>query len=467
MSESGDAPSHEPLPAAEVGHERAPRPPRAPWRTMALNLALIMTIFLTRERWGAWVVESSEPCDGIPAEIRALSPDARRAVIPWDDCWVLWDVEGSKRLAAFRTGPSYSTMFSPDGSKMLATVQPEGDKEETVVVDAETGARLAALAGIEGVFEASFSSDGLSIVAEGAEGYARIWNAEDGSVAAKLGEYPDGLWDAEFFPDGGTVLTAGPGDVRLWDTRTGKLRVRLVDDAAEFTHARVCAEGRNVFTCSGHRAFLAEAASGMHLAEFDACLSLAVSDTGRELAVYDESAGTVAALDPKSGDVLFERELGEVADLHFADGGRRLLAGGKEGWQDVMMVLDARTGDVVGKFAYNDRMRLHMSPDGARVLTKERWNPARLHSARTGALLAEWPRADPVGFLGDDRVMLKVNSMTEEDITEEVCVLRRIRPEQWWGVFCLWHLWLIVALALALIASGWRDIKRMRRGGCA
>ena len=40
---------------------RLPWHARAPWLTMALNLALVVTIFLTRERWAAWVVEYELP----------------------------------------------------------------------------------------------------------------------------------------------------------------------------------------------------------------------------------------------------------------------------------------------------------------------------------------------------------------------------------------------------------------------
>ncbi|MHC4249648.1 MAG: hypothetical protein ACYS9X_11025, partial [Planctomycetota bacterium] len=45
----------------------------------------------------------------------------------------------------------------------------------------------------------------------------------------------------------------------------------------------------------------------------------------------------------------------------------------------------------------------------------------------------------------------------------EVCIWRRRRPEWWWGVLCLPHLWLIVALAAAVVWSGWRDLRRLRR----
>jgi len=42
-------------------------------------------------------------------------------------------------------------------------------------------------------------------------------------------------------------------------------------------------------------------------------------------------------------------------------------------------------------------------------------------------------------------------------------VWRRIRPEWWWGVFYLWHFWLIVALSLAFAWTIWRDARSLGR----
>jgi hypothetical protein len=39
----------------------------------------------------------------------------------------------------------------------------------------------------------------------------------------------------------------------------------------------------------------------------------------------------------------------------------------------------------------------------------------------------------------------------------------KIRPEWWWGVFWLPHLYLIAALVVALGLSGLRDLKRLNQ----
>jgi len=447
-----------------------------PLLTMGINLTLIAVVFLTRNRWDAWVVERTDLGVGTPMAVVAVSRDARRAVLyRWDPdrhyALLLWDIETSRRLATYQFWPwhGYFATFSPDGTKMLATVPAAKGGNETVLFDAETGERLATLAGASGpgiLGHGSFSPDGRFVISPGGapDGYARVWSASDGSLVLKLGKHAEGAYGAEFSPRGGTILTAGRGDVRLWDAHTGELRTRLLDGDAERTRARLCAGGRNVFICSDERGLLVEAASGARLLELGACHAWAVSDTRGVLAVYDNSAGTVAVLDATSGGMLLERRLGGVRRLRFADGGRRLLAGRSADPGHVCTVLDAGTGEVLCEFPYDPRGGPMLSLDGARLLThrpwttEESWTPVRLYSTRTGDLLAEWPQAQRLGFLGNDRIMLKPATATEDHR-----VLRRIRPEWWWGVFWLWHFWVIVALGVALAASIRRDVRIMRR----
>ncbi|MHC5054703.1 MAG: WD40 repeat domain-containing protein [Planctomycetota bacterium] len=459
---------------------------------MGLNLALIITILLTRERWDAWIVESRGldggtpkqwdgwvaekrgPVGGTPMGVVASSRNARRALIYWtwnhglDIHRVLWDIEASRSLATYWQWHSNFAALSPDGTKMVATV-PGDERNETVLFDGKTGGKLAVLAGswdLHGLTTGSFSPDGRHIIsAAGApDGYVRVWSAVDGSLVLKLGKHKGGAHGAEFSPNGETILTIGLNDFRLWDARTGELRARLVDGDAGLTGARFCAGGRNVFIWSDELGLLVEAASGERLLELGACYTCAVSDSGREIAVYGKGGSPVAILDATSGDTLLRTQLGRVFRLRFADGGRRLLAGYRKGLGYVNTLLDTRTGEVLGEFPYKPPDRgLTLSLDGTRLLThkpwteKERWTPVQLYSVKTGRLLAEWPEAEGEGFLGSDRIILSSRGEREGPR-----ILRRIRPEQWWGVLALWHFWLIVALGGALAWSGWRDTKRMR-----
>jgi hypothetical protein len=445
---------------------------------MGLNLALIITIFLTRERWDAWVAENRFRGGWTHQEVIAVSPDSRRAIVHrghgMDSFLVLWDIQTSRSLAYHLTRHASSATFSPDGTKILAIVPAAGDRNEAVLLDAETGERNALLASTKGMGNlesCSFSLDGRFVIHAGnvPDGRAHIWSATDGSHVMALGEEGGAIHDAEFSPGGGTVLTVAlESDVRLWDAHSGELLWRIDDEDDQRAYARFCVGGQNVLVCSDQRTLLVEAASGIPLVALGACFPTVVSGTGREIVVHYESASTVALLDATNGDTLFETQLDGVRSFRFADGGRRLLVERRGDRRDVVTVLDARTGKALGEFPYDHKAPLTLSPDRMRILARERGRLARLHSTRTGSLLAEWAGMRPVGFLGNDRVMLQGSREMEDGR-----ILRRVRPEEWWGVVALWHFWLIVAIGGALAWSGWRDIKRMRgtatgiQQGCA
>jgi len=427
---------------------------------MGLNLALIMTIFLTRERWAAWVVETDDAGGGFPIDVPADSVKTKRAVILWNDRFVLWDVETSKRIASFEPEIlAYFATFSPDGTKLLMSVEAEEDRGMTIVVNAEDGEQLATLEGSEGEDEASFSPDGRLILAQTDLAHLCVWRAADGSRALKLKPNGDECCDAGFSPDGGAILTYTAGEVSLWDVRTGERRKSLLKINSQFTSAAFCAGGRNVIVWLGKEAVLLDTKSGTCVARTKAFGLGAISRDGRTFAVERTEAGPVAIHDAATGEMLVETQLSGVARFSYADDGKRLLVERREDRNDLLAILDTRTGGIVGEIPYDHMDPFALSPDGARILVKKRWAPARLHSARTGQLLAEWPEGWPVGFLGNDRVMQYVSDNESEGIR----VLRRIRPEEWWGVLCLWHFWLIVALGAALAWSGWRDIRRMER----
>ncbi|MHC4248709.1 MAG: WD40 repeat domain-containing protein [Planctomycetota bacterium] len=439
--------------AAEIGHAGAPRPPRAPWLTMGLNLALIATIFLTRERWAAWQLQE------LGLELRpwgTVEPtfsDGRRVVLSLQDepPTVLWNAEASRAIASYDFDIGLCCAFSPDGTSVV--VNGLGD-EQAFVLDAETGSLRATLAvGADGMRCVSFSADSALVIAGCEDGYARVWRAADGSQVLKLGPHSDAVYSAELSPNGSAILTAAPGDVRIWDAESGVLLKRLLNAEDELTYAAFCAQARRILIWFDGRIDLVDAASGERLTRLEICGLWALSPDSQTFAVPERETDCVLAVDARTGEVIWKQALGGLEALLFADGGKRVLASRGS----AMTVLDASTGRAVGEVPFYGAGPFPLSSDGTRFLYKERWTPARLYSARTGELLAELPYADPIGFLGNDSVAL-----LHSGETDEARVHRRVRPERWWGVLWLWHFWVIIALALALIASGWRDLRRMQ-----
>lgn len=141
-----------------------------------------------------------------------------------------------------------------------------------LVVDMQSGAVLATLAGHEGnVLYAGFSPDGDRVVTTGSDGTARIWSA-DGDLQATLehpgvveeGEDaepplvglaqtdirgPDGAYVATgaFSADGTHVVTWAATTARVWDLASGDLVAEIEDDVWMYS-ASFAPDGSEVIT---------------------------------------------------------------------------------------------------------------------------------------------------------------------------------------------------------------------------
>ena len=163
----------------------------------------------------------------------AFSPDGRRFVtggvrdVNSSGAEVkVWDAETGKVLIAWKgkDGPVLSVSYSPDGAH-IAT----GNSNSTATVwDAETGTALVELKGHTGnVLSVAFSPDGKRIVTGSGDRSMRVWDVRTGATVAELKGHTDAVRSASFSADGIQILSAGgfgdkPGEVFVWDARTGK-----------------------------------------------------------------------------------------------------------------------------------------------------------------------------------------------------------------------------------------------------
>ncbi len=109
---------------SETSDQQAPKPlpwhHRAPVLTMALNVALILTIFLTRERWVAWQLEHDLP---LPEEFSRIweadvSPDGNVMTVYTSQSITFWDLRSGRQTGRFKTViqmHSGQKARSPDG----------------------------------------------------------------------------------------------------------------------------------------------------------------------------------------------------------------------------------------------------------------------------------------------------------------------------------------------------------------
>ena len=88
---------------------------------------------------------------------------------------------------------------------------------EQLLASASRFATEVAAGGGQILFDAAFSRQGDRIVTAGADGTARIWDADTGKPVGVVGTGHGPVFSAAFTPDGGLVLTASgyDGSARL------------------------------------------------------------------------------------------------------------------------------------------------------------------------------------------------------------------------------------------------------------
>src|SRR5204862_302112 len=112
-----------------------------------------------------------------------------------------------------QSGPLTSAAFSPSGAQIVTA----GADGTARVWDAETGRELRALLGhTGGVTSGAFSPGGVQIVTASGDGTARVWDAKTAKELLKLDGYTDVVTDAALSHDGHLILTtSGDGVARL------------------------------------------------------------------------------------------------------------------------------------------------------------------------------------------------------------------------------------------------------------
>jgi WD40 repeat protein len=159
----------------------------------------------------------------------AYSPDGQSLAVASQDGTVrLWDVQTGQERAPLTGHKSYVTSvgYSADGQS-LASASGDGTVR---LWDAATGRERAVLRGpATGVLSVAYSPDGLTLASGSEDGAVRLWDTATGKERATLAGRREKVWSVAFAPDGRTLAIASFGTVRLWEVKTGQDRTPLRD----------------------------------------------------------------------------------------------------------------------------------------------------------------------------------------------------------------------------------------------
>jgi len=432
---------------------------------MALNVALILTIFLTRERWAAWQPASrfSAPWDRMPE----VSLSSRRGIF-FGDSIELRDIDNGTFIASYPGDASHSFAgFSQDGSRAWI----RGGVQEDIgwwsycppiVIDASSGDVLWSVEVNRDTQSVYFSRGGDVVFITPVDGNAVIYDTKAGKIVAGFpGERPSAI-TVTFSSSGRyAYVDVSQDSAQLWDLATGE-RMTEFDIGAVLEARFLPGETQLVLLFRrGDMATVKLVDLGTYKTTetVRAPVSFAfLSPCGTRLIRVVESEGVTFA---HIHDVLDGAELAHFRVEGVSSMPKFTASGGFVAIpsHNGTSLYGGNTGRLTTKCRSNmfiADLAQHL-PGGRRLFLHDDTTDLTVGDVVSGNVLATIPDVAEFKAISDEAVF--VLSLSDD----AVALTNPVRPEQWWGVLWLWHFWLIVALALAVAWSGWRDIKRIRR----
>jgi WD40 repeat protein len=191
----------------------------------------------------AW---TSYPIAGV-----AYSPDGRLLATAEKDAGIkLWDGQGNQavsRLVGHRDA-LLSVAFSPDSRRLVST-----DWSGAVKVwDVAAGQAILSVPGERKVWGATFSPDGRRLALGGWDGALRVWDAATGQEISALVRHTSWVTTVAFSSDG-TRLASASADksVKIWESATGRELVTLTGHKGPVLGVAFSPDGKRLATCSG------------------------------------------------------------------------------------------------------------------------------------------------------------------------------------------------------------------------
>jgi WD40 repeat protein len=363
-----------------------------------------------------------------------------------DSQWILWDAAtGDRKRTVTESGRLLSLAIAPDGKSLACGV---GKEVRLYDLGAETPGRVVTSHDFA-VTSVTFTRDGRAVISGSHDHTVKRTSLATGRTEWQAPGYFEQVNSVALSKDAALLATGssdgsyahrvlkagvrclGPGAVRLWDARTGRLLRRLGDPAEQVMAVALSPDGRHVAGGGGNPGGsgvvrLWDTATGTevwsrddHTAEV---LAVAYAPDGSSVATA-AADGQVKVRDPKTGAVqrTLEGHDGGATSVAFSADGALLACVEGHG---ATRLWEARTGrllrtcKVAGSQAAaagdpNHRLftSLALSPDGRTLVTNVGGfdQPVRFWDTRTGELKKEFADkghgAQPVALSPDGSIL--------------------------------------------------------------
>ena len=202
--------------------------------------------------------------------VLAVSPDGKlfaaahqnplRLDLPYDYRVGVWDVATLTQRADLALGDQFPArlVFSPDGRRLLALTNNQGDSRVGSDTDGDTTATMLSWRvpdfheekrvplDTETLVVAAFTPDGKSIITTGTSGEIQVRDPVTLKERYRFGQHSSGVRDLAISPDGRTLATVTTDDsvVRLWDLPSRKLLAVLTGHSAPLNRIVFSGDGK-------------------------------------------------------------------------------------------------------------------------------------------------------------------------------------------------------------------------------
>jgi WD40 repeat protein len=305
--------------------------------------------------------------------------------------WRLWDAaSGDLRRAETGTGPLLSLAFAPDGKALACGI---GAEVRLYDLSSEAPGRVVARHHY-GVTSVAFTPDGAAVISGSHDHTVKRTSLATGEVEWHAPGAFEQVNSVALSEDGSLLATGssdgrfargvrqagakgiGPGAVRLWDARTGRLLRRLGDPADQIMAVALSPDGRRVAAGGGG----------------------------------PDGKGVVRVWDAAGGSPVWSagEHAAEVLAVAFAPDGSSLASAGADG---VILLRDPQTGSVARTLPGHDRgaTSLAFSADGAALACGGGDGTTSLWETRTGRRVRTFrPASSQAGTITGDRPITSI-----------------------------------------------------------